>query len=341
MLDLEQRIYAISGLERATKEVDEANDNVTVVSNDSDTGRLEAERLERANYSWKRKIYSLHSISHKRAAHIRDVLVSAIAVARKANLTDVLEDLRECLKIHRPGAGGRARTMALNLIQKYGFELREGDEDEADDDDSLSEVGSVQDTSNEADDQGTTFLPPDAMVLSGCLEGDDQADRVDWKDAVSRSRTISRFAALVTVLKSRAMPVLEKLSKDKKTLLKAIPHWEASGKSKKKTKKGAKPVGKKYDHVTEVWADVSVTDQFVMCKVDGFPWWPARICVAKDTEISQSLKAVSRELVSFIGEQHLYVVHEDDIKPFDDKLSDEDVEGFSPEVVKNVKQVSG
>jgi len=338
LLDLEQRIYSISGLERATKDVDEANDNVTVVSNDSDTGKVEAERLERANYAWKRKIYSLHSISHKRAAHIRDVLVSAIAVARKANLTDVLEDLRECLKLHRPGAGGRARTMALTLIQKYGFELREGDEEEADDDDSLSEVGSVQDAPNDSDEQGTTLLPTDAMVLSGCLEGDEQADRVDWKDAVSRSKTVSRFAALVTVLKSRALPVLEKLSKDKKTLLKAIPHWETSGKLKKKTKKGTKPVGKKYDHVNEVWADASVTDQFVLCKVEGFPWWPARVCVAKDIEIAQSLKSLSRELVSFIGEQHLYVVHEDDIKPFHDKLSDEEVAGFSPEVVKNVKE---
>lgn len=337
---MEQRIFAISGLERATKEVDEANDNVTVVSNDSDAGRAEAERLERAHYSWKRKIYSLNAVSPKRSAHIRDVLVSAIAVARKANLSDVLDDLRECLKIHRPGAGGRARTMALSLIDKYGFELKDGDEDDGEDDESMSEVGSVQDAANDTEEQGTTFLPNYAMALSGCLEGDDQADRVDWKDAVASSKSVCRFAALVTSLKSRAVPLLEKLSKDKKTLLKAISHWETSGnsKTKKKTKKGNKFTGKKYDHVSEIWMDTSATDDFVLCKVEGYPWWPARICMAKDVEVEKSLKAVSRTLVSFIGEQHLYVVHEDDVKPFRPTLSEEDIAGFSPEVEKKAKQ---
>ena len=113
-MDLEQRIYAITGIERATKEVDEANDNITVISNDSDSGKAEAQRLERAHYSWKRKIYSLHSITPRRAGPIRDVLVSAIAIARKGNLTGVLEDLRECLKQMKKESG---KILVLKLLE--------------------------------------------------------------------------------------------------------------------------------------------------------------------------------------------------------------------------------
>jgi len=336
LMDLEQRIYAITGVERATQEVDEANDNITVISNDSDSGKAEAQRLERAHYSWKRKIYSLHSITPRRAGPIRDVLVSAIAIARKGNLTGVLEDLRECLKIHRPGAGGRARTAALNLLQKYGFELRDDDEDEVEEEEeSMSEVGSIQDATNDTEEQEATFLSPEAMMLSGSLEGDDQADRVDWKDAVATCKTVSRFAALFAALKCRATTTLEKLVKDKKTLSKAIFHWEASSKTRKKSKK-SKPAPKKFSSGTEIWANVSLTDQFVMCKVEGFPWWPARVCVAKDSDIAKSLESVERVLVSFIGEQHLYVVEKDEVKPFSDTALPEDNTNVPAEVIKNV-----
>lgn len=339
-MDLEQRIYAITGIERATKEVDEANDNITVISNDSDSGKAEAQRLERAHYSWKRKIYSLHAITPRRAGPIRDVLVSAIAIARKGNLTGVLEDLRECLKIHRPGAGGRARTAALNLLQKYGFELRDDDEDEVEDEEeSMSEVASIQDATTDTEEQEATFLSPEAMMLSGSLEGDDQADRVDWKDAVATCKTVSRFAALFAALKYRATPILEKLVKDKKTLSKAISHWEASSKTRKKSKK-SKPAPKKYGSGTEIWADVLLTDQFVVCKVEGFPWWPARVCAAKDSDIATSLETVERVIVSFIGEQHLYVVENDEVKPFSDNTLSEDNTNVPPEVIKNVNMVS-
>ena len=338
LLDLENRIFSITGTERATKEVDEANDNVTVASDESDKGEADAERLEKTQYAWKKKIYSLHHILPRRAGPIRDTLIAAIAIARKGNLTDVLEDLRECLKLHRPGAGGRARTAALNLLTKYKFELKDDDDEDndMDDDESMSEVGSVQDATDDTNDQEATFLSPEAMMLSGSLEGDDQADRVDWKDAVATCKILSRFAALLTTLKHRATPSLDKLAKDKKTLSKAIAHWEASARTRKKSKKSKG--SNKFGSGSEIWANVAPTDQFVFCRVDTFPWWPARVCIAKDDEVRESLKSLDRVLVSFIGEQHLYVVENDEVKPFSEDFVKQDLSSYSPEVAKSVEQ---
>lgn len=341
MIDLEKRIYSITGVERATKEVDEANDNVSVVSNESDDCKAESELLERANYAWKKKIYSLHSILPRRASAVRDIIISAIAIARKGNITDVLEDLREALKLHRPGAGGRARTMALNLLQKYGFTLREDDSNESDIEDSPSEIASIQDSNeNREDSQATSFLSSEAMMINGSLEGDDNADRVDWNDAVTTCRSVSRFAALVTALKSRALPRLDKLIKDKKVFSKAIAYWETSGKTRKKGKKNTHQ-SKKYSSATEIWANVEASNQFVMCKVEGFPWWPACVCIPKDDESAESLVSLNRMLVSFVGEQHLYVVDKvSEVKPFNEMYEEKEAGSYSADVIKNVKNVS-
>ena len=341
MIDLENRFYAITGIERATKEVDEASDNISVVSNESDDCKAEAERTERANYAWKKKIYKLHLIPARRASAVRDTIISAIAIARKGTINDALEDLREALKLHRPGAGGRARTMALSLLDKYGFKPGEEDDDMDEIEDASSETASIQETNdNENDLQSSSFLPPNAMMLGGSLEGDNNADRVDWKHAVNTCKSISRFAAIVAALKSRTTPRTEKIMKDKKALSKAMAYWETSGKTRKKTKKPASS-SKKYGSGTEIWADVEPSDEFIMCKVEGFPWWPACVCVSKDDDIAKSMKSLNRILVSFVGEQHLYVVEKDsEVKPFDDTFTEDDSSSYSPEAVKNVKNVS-
>jgi len=301
-----------------------------------DNVEKEAERRERANYAWKKKIWALYAIPAKRASAIRDVLIAAIAIARKANISDALEDLRAALQLHRPGGGGRARTAALAVLEKYGFEKKDDDDEESiDGDDNLSET----EISNDLDeDKRTSFLSAEAMMSGGSLEGDDNADRVDWKDAVTTCKTLSRFAALVANLKSRALPRMDKLVKDKKALSKAITYWETNGKTRKgKTKKGASH-SRKFHSATEIWADVEATDKFVTSKVKGFPWWPARVCVPLDTEIAESLESINRTLVSFLGEQHLYTVDsKTEIKPLDFSPENDDEEEYGPEVTKNLK----
>ena len=142
--------------------------------------------------AWKKKIFSLHSIPTKRNAAIRDTLITAIAIARKGNLTDVLDDLRSALKLHRPGGAGRARSTALSLLDKYG-----GYEKDAQGEDELSEkddylVEGKPDENDQANPSEVSFLSSDAMMLSGSLDGNNYADRGDWKEVVMGCKTLSR-----------------------------------------------------------------------------------------------------------------------------------------------------
>jgi hypothetical protein len=345
LIDLETRIYDIVGLSRAVGEVDLANDNMSVDSGEHDDGAdadKQAEREERGQSAWKKKIYSLHEITPRRAGAIRDVIIEAIAIARRASLPEgIINDLRAALQLHRPGAGGRARTAALALLEKYPYTPPTSEDDE---DASETEEGSIDDLDSQLGDNETkeeTFLAPEAMMLTGSLEGDQFADRVDWKDAVATCQTISRFAALLASLFTRSLPRLEKIQKDSKTLLKAISYWEANNKTRNGKAHGKKgnQSSAKYSSTTEIWADVRPTYNFVMGKVEGFPWWAARVCLPKDDEILESLKSLNKTIISFVGEQDLYVVNTDkDLKPFNPLLDKDDVATFPPEIMKNVEK---
>ena len=55
----------------------------------------------------------------------------------------------------------------------------------------------------------------------------------------------------------------------------------------------------------------------------------------------ESLEALNRTMVSFVGEQHLYVVDKtNEIRLFTSKVDEEDAKNLSPETLKNVKNVS-
>jgi hypothetical protein len=76
-----------------------------------------------------------------------------------------------------------------------------------------------------------------------------------------------------------------------------------------------------------------------MGKVEGFPWWAARVCLPKDKEILESLKSLNKTVISFVGEQDLYVVNtEKDLKPFNPELDKDDAKMFPPEIMKNVEK---
>ena len=190
LVELEDRIYTITGKAKAVREVDLASENVSVVSEGSQTEESEEEkatkRKEVAMALWMDKINSLGKVATKRAALIRDVLISAIGIARKAQLNEVVEDLQSALKLHRPGAGGQAKSQALSLIDKYGgydsINLK----------DSPILNGDIDLEASQPQEELPSCLCVAAMVLTGCLEGHDDADRVDWKESVMECKKISR-----------------------------------------------------------------------------------------------------------------------------------------------------
>ena len=123
--------------------------------------------------------------------------------------------------------------------------------------------------------------------------------------------------------------------------MKAISYWEANNKTRNGKAHGKKgnQSSAKYSSTTEIWADVRPTYNFVMGKVEGFPWWAARVCLPKDDEILESLKSLNKTIISFVGEQDLYVVNTDkDLKPFNPLLDKDDVATFPHEIMKNVEK---
>lgn len=179
------------------READEANENMSVgssISNEISSKKRASEKAEKAQLAWKKKLFSLNKIPTKRVSAIREVLISAIAIARKGNLLDILKDLREALTLHRPSGAGRARTAALSLLEKHGgYEKGEDhDEDEtSDSDDDLTDDESLS-AKDDSTQNSVSFLCAEAMMLTGSLGGDNQADRVDWKDSVMKCKTLSR-----------------------------------------------------------------------------------------------------------------------------------------------------
>jgi hypothetical protein len=149
----------------------------------------------------------------------------------------------------------------------------------------------------------------------------------------------NRFSALLTALLSKASPKLQKLSDDRHTLSKAIKYWEAGSKTRKSRfqKKAAKD---KYHSGTEIWTNTRQTDEFVYGKVEGYPWWPARICVAKDPDVRTSLESLDKVLISFVGEPHLHVVkHSEEIKQFSGKgKENDDIVNYPKEVIANFQE---
>jgi len=128
------------------------------------------------------------------------------------------------------------------------------------------------------------------------------------------------------------------MKRDRSTLVEALDYWHGAQKRRSKGK-GQK---EQYNSMIEIWTNTIVTNNFVLGKVEGFPWWPARVCKAKDPGIASLLEETNRVLISFVGERHLHVVNgSSEIMPFatdfeEDSLSKQ----FSTDIVKNLKEVS-
>ena len=193
LLELEKRIYSIAGLERAVNEADDANANLAADSDDEMSEEEKAlKKTEKIQLAWKRKINTLKYIETRRSSAVREVLIAAIVITRKGPLDDVLADLRNALHLHRPGAAGKARQMALAVLDNYGGYSG------VDDETTLAEdEGDYTDSDDEKEydesSENFSYLCGEAMMLMGCLEGDNNADRVDWKDAVIGCKTVSRY----------------------------------------------------------------------------------------------------------------------------------------------------
>jgi len=179
LLDLEQRVFEITGLATATQDADEADDNMSATSEDQHSRREQKEKL-----AWKKKIHALRSMDNRYHVQIREGVVEAITAARKAHFGSIVTKLRSALLLYQPMAAGECQAAALAVLDSHGG-YHEEDHDDSDDESEAEEeiVGA---------EEVPSALSTDAMALTGSLGGDDDSDRVDWINAVKSCKTLSR-----------------------------------------------------------------------------------------------------------------------------------------------------
>ena len=307
LLELEARIADMTNLAAASRDADLADENMSTDGSEDDK-----ERLERA---WKRIVHKIRLTPTRRHVQIREMVVAAIAAARKAHLPEIVAELRAALLLHHPNAAKECKMAAVAVLESHG----DYEEDEDDYDSDEEDEGNKE----EPEEQVPSVLAADAVVIASSLGGSDDARREDWIYAVKGCKTLSRMASLAAGFVHDANEQLDKIEVEHEDLLEAVTKWEKEEERRQKClaeNKTFRP-SKNYSGPSEVWANVRFTDEICMAKAEDYPWWPAKKCEVRDPSMAKSLDDLNRCLVSLIGEMGgLRVVKRDtDVKPFTGK----------------------
>lgn len=289
------------------------------------------EELNKRRNCWKIKINALKGLPPTRYGLIRDIIIAAITVARKNHLNQVAADLKTALQLLRPHAGGEGRSAAIQVLEKYGG-YEAGDEDEDVDFDALATVNAVN--ANADDDTGAeiaSLLCDEVRMISGSVGGDDFADKSDWIDAIKDCKSVSRLAVLLQSFLSKACDVLKQL-KDERGSLDSI-----LGVNAKRTSRSKSGV-KKHDSSTNVWCDAKLTDKLVKARVNGYPWWPAHVCIPLDAVVAEALEGSGYSLISSVGNPGMFLVAEKDMVGFTEE-TEEDLSQFDTTTVNEMQEV--
>ena len=335
LLDLEERVADITNVALATKDADLADDNMS--STDEGEDNLNMERME---LDWKRLINKLRSVPARHNTKIHKLLVDAITAARKAHLQQVVAELRNALLLYRPKAPHESKMAAIKVLLLHGDYDATGDNE----DDEQDEVNDIEDGENvdnnddpAIEDAITSVLSAEAAILRSSLGGSDDARREDWVGMVKAVRTMSRLASLTTAFIHDAMEKIVKVEAERDELVSALQIWSRAEERQLKQRdavssKAKSSAPREITRPSEVWANVRYTDEICMAKTDEYPWWPAKICDAKDPDVATSLKQVKRSLVAFVGEMgSLRVVKTSCIKPFTGKVF-ENMDDYSKDI---------
>lgn len=267
---------------------------------------------EQLQLAWKKLVYRLNRLPAKAPSKIRHTVVEAIAAARKAQQPEVVAQLREALLQFHPEAAGACKAAALEILEKHGgHEEDDDEEDESDDADDEAKEETKEESQASSEVGLSSVLSFEAVILNSSLDGHEDASRADWISAVKKTRTVSKLGALVAAFCTKSGEKLSKLETEQNRLHDAIASWEKSSSLRKKSnsQNPAEP--------SEVWTNVTYTDEFCLAKVEEYPWWPAKRCVIKDEGIRVSLERAGHVIVSLVGESGgLRVVGNDCLLPF-------------------------
>lgn len=300
----------MTGLAMAYQDTIDADENMSTTPDDDN-------KEEQAQVAWKRLVYRLERLPAKAHSKIRHLVVDAIAAARKSQQATVVAQLREALLQFHPEAAGACKAAALKILENHGGYV----DDEDDEDEDMEEDDDVPRVVEQKAQSGaglSSVLSFEGVTLNSCLEGQEDASRADWIAAVKSCKTVAKLGALTAAFCSKASEKLEKIESEKAALSDAIDCWEKSSSLRKKSIKFEK-------EPTEVWTNVTFTDDFCLAKVEDFPWWPAKRCIVKDEKVAKSLANLGRSIVSLVGESGgLRVLVNEKIQDYSETPSDQD-----------------
>ena len=312
----------MTGLATAAEDAEEADDNMSETHDSSEKAKQEQEEI-----AWKKLISRLYRIPAKAHVKIRQTVVEAIAAARKAHQTPIVAELRSALLQFHPEAAGGCKSEALEILERHGGFVVDVDEEEDEEEEESEEQDDTPKVPEKAETGLASQLCAEAVILNSSLDGQEDASRADWIDAVKKTKTISKIASLTSAFVRKATEKLEKMEVESERLSEVMESWEkAAGRKKNAT-------GANVRETSEVWANVHFTDEFCLAKVENYPWWPAKKCIPKEERVSSMLESSDRTLVSLVGESGgLRVVKKDDLLPFSETLPEEDFSNHSKEI---------
>lgn len=341
-MELEQRVFVVTGLATLSRDDDLADENMSTVSDESKEKMDPSAQEHKIRVAWKKIIHSMNKVPAKKAGQVRDHVARAITAARKAGLGNVVSSLRTALLQYQPDAAGDCKKAALAVLEKYGGyeeEDDDGDEEEENDD------GDKQQT--EVEVRLPSNLCGEAMVITGSLGGDEGANRIDWRDGVKSCKTLSRFAALSTAFAMKATDLLTNLIDKRNSMRHVLQLWRKEQERRSRSRNGTKhkmspmtlsAINKR----SEVWTEVRHTHDLCMVQLDDSPWWPAKRCVPKDEEIASLLPTFKSTLVSVVGEgARLRLVQNKKIKDFTGKPIESDGESHSKDIRSQLEDCLG
>ena len=321
MLQLEERVFVMTGLAMAFQDSIDADENMSASPDDEN-------KEEQLQVEWKRLVFRLHRLPAKAHARIRHLVVDAIAAARKSQQATVVAQLREALLQFHPEAAGACKAAALQILEKNG-----GYDD--DDDDEDQDMDEEDDVANEVQQKAqseaglSSVLSFEGVILNSSLDGQEDASRADWIAAVKKCKTVSKLGALAAAFCSKASEKLDKIESEQVALSDALESWEKSSSLRKKSSKPEK-------EPAEVWTNVTFTDDFCLAKVEDFPWWPAKKCIVKDQKVAKSLASLGRSVVSLVGESGgLRVVVKEKVIPYSETLPEQEDLNSHPKEIRS------
>jgi hypothetical protein len=336
MLDLEERVADITNVSLAARDADLADDNISVDGTGND-----ATNKEKRERGWKKLINKLRQTPARKHSQVRELLVSAIGAARQAHLPQVVAELRSALLLFHPSAANECKRAAVHVLVSNGDFVADDDEEENGE--------AVDGSDDNQEESGVSVLSAEAATLRSSLGGSDDASREDWVGMVKSTKTVSRLASFLHAFAKDAMERIEKIETERDALTSALAMWSKAEVRQTKQTKGSKKAAapttaaskRDLSGPSEVWANVEFTDEICMAKAENYPWWPAKVCLAKDAEVAASLQKVNRSLVALIGEMgSLRVVHTTlDIRPFTGQLIAEDDKGEEAAPVEYTKEM--